>query len=106
MENTDIISFEKLYYDEYECYNGDGFYPSVKKDETCCKEIIISFIYNSKLNCWIQKSGMCISGLDGNNAFDLLNILNKKNNLNCHYLCNIFGSKIVDKSSLTVSKTL
>ena len=41
MENTDIISSEKLYYDEYECYNGDGFYPCLKKDKTCCTEIII-----------------------------------------------------------------
>ena len=48
MENTDIISSEKLYYDEYECYNGDGFYPCLKKDKTCCTEIIIPFIYNSK----------------------------------------------------------
>ena len=98
MENKDIISSEKLYYDEYECYNGDGFYPCLKKDKTCCTEIIIPFIYNSKLNSWIQKSERCISGLDGNNGVDLLNILNKKNNLNCDCLCNIVGSKIVPKS--------
>lgn len=97
MENNDIISYEKLYYDEYECYDGDGFYPSVKKDESCCKEIIISFIYNKELNCWTQKSGMCISGLDGNNARDLLHLLNFKNKLQCYYICNIFGFRIFPK---------
>ena len=98
MENTDIISFEKLYYDEYEYYDGDGFYPSITQDETYSKEIIISFKYDSIFNCWRQKTGMCITGLDGNNAHDLLNILNKKNNLDCSYMCNMFGFRIVPKS--------
>ena len=37
------------------------------------------------------------AGLDGNNAHDLLNILNKKNNLDCSYMCNMFGFRIVPK---------
>jgi hypothetical protein len=99
MENTDkIISKQLLYYDEYECYDGDGFYPSVKKDETFSKEKIISFLYNSKFNCWIQCDELCISGLDAYNATKLLKILNKKNEVNCDYICNKFGFRIVPKS--------
>lgn len=97
MENNDTICCVTLYYDEYEYFNGDGFFPQIDKDATCCKEIEVKFIYNNIFNCWIQKTGICISGLDGDNESKLLNILNSKHNLNGNYIANVFGYKIYKK---------
>jgi hypothetical protein len=97
MGNTDIIAFEKLYYDEYEYYNGDGFYPSIEKDDTCSREITVSFIYNNKFNCWVQNDSMCISGLDADIGIKLLKIMNTKYNLNCTSISNTFGLQIYPK---------
>ena len=66
----------KMYYDEYEKYFGDGFYPffkeKEKKDEN--SEVIFSFRYNN--DCWIQITQDEIYGLDGTIGKQLLERLN------------------------------
>jgi hypothetical protein len=73
---TEII----MYYDSYERYNGDGFYPVLKLDPVLKKynqwdEVKIIFEY--KNYCWKQINEESITGLDKDTKTELLNILNK-----------------------------
>ena len=51
----------KFFYDEYEKSYGDGFYPQLKKCETCAAEINIEF-----KEVWIEKWGMLYPPLPPN----------------------------------------
>lgn len=93
-----LITKQTLYYDKYEQEFGDGFYPVIEKNMTCSEEIIISFLYNKFYNSWVQIDQIPINGLDGDNGFYLLNILNEKNNLNCISIKNIDYSNIYPRS--------
>lgn len=68
----------KMYYDEYEKYFGDGFYPffQEKEKEMDKTEIVISFYYKEK--CWIQINHEEINGLDGDMGKHLLDYLNRE----------------------------
>jgi hypothetical protein len=68
----------KMYYDEYEKYFGDGYYPFFKKNEEKDEniEIFISFRYME--DCWKQITPDAIYGLDGNIGKQLLEHLNSK----------------------------
>ena len=68
----------KMYYDEYEKYFGDGFYPffQEKEKEMDKTEIVISFYYKEK--CWIQINNEEINGLDGDMGKHLLDYLNRE----------------------------
>jgi hypothetical protein len=82
----------KMYYDEYEKYFGDGFYPLLQKEKQDNTQIIISFEY--KNNCWIQKSHDEINGLDGEIGKQLLEQLNREGNKEGKIIKNSYGFKI------------
>ena len=67
----------KLYYDSYEKDFGDGFYPSTTKSEPCTTEIDITFILDMSNHYWIQTNCANINGLDGNEGYKLLTLLNE-----------------------------
>jgi hypothetical protein len=67
----------KMYFDEYEKYFGDGFYPLLEKEKDN-SQITISFEYIN--DCWMQKSQDEITGLDGDIGKNLLEILNREAN--------------------------
>ena len=75
----------KFYFDTYELYYGDGFFPVTKKCDACNKEIFISFKLDYEM-FWrqtISNDIQGISGLDGDEGDFLLQLLNKtavKNN--------------------------
>lgn len=75
---NEIIRTEIAYYDDYEYMNCDGFYPTFDQDqgEPYTSQIEISFVYNATLRGWVQVSGHCIQGLDGNFGVRLLERLN------------------------------
>jgi hypothetical protein len=81
----------KMYYDEYEKYFGDGFYPFFKekeeKDEN--SEVIFSFRYNN--DCWNQITQDEIYGLDGNIGKLLLERLNSNGQQNGKIIKNSNG---------------
>jgi|694.fasta_scaffold69227_4 hypothetical protein len=81
----------KMYYDEYEKYFGDGFYPFFKekeeKDEN--SEVIFSFRYNN--DCWNQITQDEIYGLDGNVGKQLLERLNSSGQQNGKIIKNSNG---------------
>lgn len=91
---TRIITAQILFYDTYECEFGDGFYPVINQDDLSYKRIEIKFLFNPTNNCWIQMNQQDISGLDGDNGIKLLNIMNKKNNVNCIEIYNSHNKKI------------
>jgi len=72
-----IISIP-LYYDSYENYFGEGFYPQTTKDPPCITEITISFSLDNE-KYWRQtidnNQGIC--GLDGDNGHLLLAKINE-----------------------------
>jgi len=77
---TEII----MYYDSYERYNGDGFYPVLKLDPVLNSldkwdEVKIIFEYNNLFTIpfWKQINEESITGLDKDTRTELLNILNK-----------------------------
>lgn len=67
----------KMYYDHYEKYFGDGFFPILEKNENMLS-IRISFQY--KNYNWIQITQDEIHGLDMDIGNKLLDILNKEGN--------------------------
>ena len=72
------ITFNKLkmYYDEWEYENGDGFYPFVEYDANFPTNIDIYFVLNN--DCiWVQQNGPDILGLDGDGKEKTLAALNK-----------------------------
>ena len=59
-----------MYYDSYEMYFGDGFYPLLYKEFPNYSEIDITFeIYGNNL---VQLSGPKITGYDGTTYQELL----------------------------------
>jgi hypothetical protein len=65
-----------MYYDEYECLHGDGFYPCMEPEEGF-HEINLTFMLYKQT--WVQhpRSKYTIFGLDGNNGIKLLQYLNQ-----------------------------
>jgi len=94
MSDSHVITKETLFYDTYEYEFGDGFYPTIEKDDISNKQIEIQFLYNKKQNCWVQQNEIVISGLDGNNGIQLLTRMNEKKNVCCVAIYNYFNSKI------------
>jgi len=68
----------KMFFDEYEKYFGDGFYPFFEEKEKEKAVINISFQY--KDHVWKQVSQDEITGLDGDVGKILLNYLNNEIN--------------------------
>ena len=72
-----IVRNVLMYYDEYEANYGDGFYPSPDSiGEEYTGQTTISFEYSEALRSWVQISGDCILGLDGNYGDRLFEKLN------------------------------
>jgi hypothetical protein len=84
----------KMYYDEYEKYFGDGFYPLLENEKDK-SQITISFEYMN--NYWIQKSQDEITGLDGDIGKNLLEILNREANKMGTLIKNNYGLIIYKK---------
>ena len=76
-----ITRTETAYYDEYEYMNGDGMYPTFDQDrgDPYNSQVEISFVYMGFAGGWVQTSGPCIIGLDGNFGDGLLARLNSPN---------------------------
>jgi hypothetical protein len=98
MTSQYLITWKTLYYDKYEYEFGDGFYPVIEKNNSCSEETAITFLYNKFYNSWVQVDNINISGLDGDNGIKLLNIMNKKYNLDCISIKNINYSNIYPKT--------
>jgi len=81
----------KMYYDEYEKYFGDGFYPFLteKENKTGITQITFSFYYKEK--CWIQVNQDEINGLDGDTGKHLLDYLNREENEKGKTIKNNYG---------------
>ena len=86
-----MIKYIKLYYDSYEKSFGDGFYPLTKKDNSNINEITIGFKFID--DYWQQCTEDSIKGLDGNEHYLLLEILNDNIN-NCKLIINKNGNII------------
>ena len=71
---TEVI----MYYDSYERYEGDGFYPVFKSCDKW-KDVKIIFEYKKSVTIayWKQINEESITGLDKDTKTELLNILNK-----------------------------
>ena len=76
-----ITRTETAYYDGYEYSHGDGMYPTFDQDqvEPYSSQVEISFVYMGFVGGWVQTSGPCIIGLDGNFGDGLLARLNSPN---------------------------
>jgi len=94
MTNDNIIATEKLYYDEHEYIYGDGFYPCIEETTICSQPAIVEFLYNKIFNSWIQIGGICISGLDCDEGTNLLDFMNKKYDVKCISIYNLFSRQI------------
>jgi hypothetical protein len=71
-----LVKIITLYYDSYEKNFGDGFYPQttfVQGYES------INIQFNFTDGCWQQSSGDPITGFDGNERKNILNLLNHHN---------------------------
>jgi len=79
-----------MYYDEYERYDGDGFYPIILNPNdpndaikyAKYNTVTINFEYNHENRKWTQSTEERITGLDGEYGKELLNRLNKEGNVN------------------------
>ena len=78
----------KMFYDDYEKYFGDGFYPILEENEKYTS-IIISFQY--KNDNWIQISQDEINGLDRDVGKELLDFLNNEGNEEGKIIKNSYG---------------
>ena len=67
-----------MYYDSYENYYGDGFYPYTERKKPCCSEIELTFIIDDSKH-WKQviDNNPNICGLDGDEGEYLLKKLNE-----------------------------
>lgn len=102
--NKELIVSVEMYYDEYEKYDGDGFYPiilsptssspSVEK-KTHLKKTVIQFKYHNILRSWIQKTEDMIRGLDGDYGKKLLEILNEKGGVNGKNIYSYLNTKLL-----------
>jgi hypothetical protein len=66
----------KMYYDEWEYENGDGFYPFDEFNINFPTNIDIYFVLNND-GIWVQHNGPDILGLDGDGKEKTLAALNK-----------------------------
>lgn len=95
-----IVSVE-MYYDEYERYDGDGFYPMILsssfsvENRIHLKKTMIEFKYNNIQKAWIQKTEDMIRGFDGNYGKKLLNILNEKGLVKGENIYTYFNTKLL-----------
>lgn len=97
--NKELIVSVEMYYDEYEKYDGDGFYPmilssSVEK-KINLKKTMIQFKYHNILRAWIQKTEDMIRGLDGDYGKKLLEILNEKGGVNGENIYTYLNTKLL-----------
>ena len=63
-----------LYYDAYEKNFGDGYFCSSEHESHC--DSVKTHVFQIHNDMWIQISGDCIDGLDGDNGINLLDKLN------------------------------
>jgi hypothetical protein len=68
-----VVKYITLYYDSYEKTYGDGFYPSTTYSSGY--ESLLTGFKNVD-GCWKQVSGDPITGFDGNERNNVLNLLN------------------------------
>ena len=85
----------EMFYDEYECNFGDGFYPLLEQNPAL-KSIHIQFI-KSASDVWKQKTCGPIFGLDGSTGQYLLQLLNENESINLTKIVNVYGKQIYPK---------
>ena len=100
MNTIESVKTIEMFYDEYECNFGDGFYPLLI-NEPALKNIQITFIqelikYTGEI-VWKQKTCGPIFGLDGTTGPDLLNILNVSSAVNITKIFDVYGRQIQPK---------
>lgn len=108
-----ITRTETAYYDDYEFRIGDGFYPTFDQDqgEPYNAQVEISFVYMGFAGGWVQTSGPCIIGLDGNFGDGLLARLNSPNYIiqppnQATYIYNSGGDPIHPKPNRNINTNI
>jgi len=97
MKIIESVKIIEMFYDEYECNFGDGFYPLLIH-ESGFKSIKITFMqeYTGEI-VWKQKTCGPIFGFDGTTGPDLLNILNASSAVNITKIFDVYGRQIQPK---------
>lgn len=103
MEQDQIIITVPMWYDLYEAYFGDGYYPYLKQD-TPFTGTDETFLFDTGLNIWQQQmNSICypIRGFDGTTGIDLLHLLNTTANVSANQICNFTNTYFytINKSS-------
>ena len=98
--NKELVVSVEIYYDEYEKYDGDGFYPivilsSLSEKMIHLKKTHIEFQYDKIQKAWIQKTEDMIRRLDGDYGKKLLNILNEKGVVNGENIYTYLNKKLL-----------
>ena len=83
-----------LWYDEWEKFNGDGYYLLTYQNSPCDKRA--THVFQNDGLYWEQMSGDTIRGLDGDSGVKLLGILNN-NGAKCIGIKNMDGNILYPK---------
>ena len=90
-----IIISKQMYYDNYECEFGDGFYPQLLVVDRYAHTLIY-FQFIQERNVWKQVDNVPITGLDPPYGEELLTVLNSENGVNASQIENMWD-KIIYK---------
>ena len=101
MEKSSSVQIN-VYCDWYERDFGDGFFPtlSISEEHSLNTEKFIttvSFVYIEEKNIWKQNKGYNIDGLNGNQGVSVLELLNKKGEVNATKIYNSNTDQIYPK---------
>ena len=84
-----------MYYDSYERWNGDGFYPLVVRDGPCQTPIDIEFeLHGNELT---QLSGPYICGYDGNTKQEIIKSMLEFEEVNKELIPSHITLKLLDE---------
>jgi len=101
MEKSSSVQIN-VYCDWYERDFGDGFFPTltISEEHSLNTEKFIttvSFVYIEEKNIWKQNKGYNIDGLNGNQGVSVLELLNKKGEVNATKIYNSNTDQIYQK---------
>ena len=101
MEKSSSVQIN-VYCDWYERDFGDGFFPTltISEEHSLNTEKFIttvSFVYIEEKNIWKQNKGYNIDGLNGNQGVSVLELLNKKGEVNATKIYNSNTDQIYPK---------
>lgn len=91
-----LLISKQMYYDNYECEFGDGFYPQLLVVDRYAHTLIY-FQFIQERNVWKQVDNVPISGLDPPHGQELLTALNSENGVHASQIENMWD-KIIYKN--------